>query len=185
MSNTPKPDSPEYEAMMAERFKRQSAGTSVALSEETEHRHIGALSIRRSSTLGPKVATEYFSEEAADGTQITQIEQEIARIESELEAHDGFDQKTGEPRLAYVGNERRLRELKLTQLRRELPYVQETVRRAQEWRAANVPTPEEKLLSEAEHQAAIRQRAQEIADEREAQAQADRVMQERRARRGA
>lgn len=184
MKDAPEHGTPEYEELMAERFRQQRDGTDAALSEESEHRHVGGLSIRSSSTLGPKNATEYYSAEAADPSQVTRIEQEIARIESELEAHSGFDQRTGEPKLMFVGNDRRLRELQLAQLRRELPYVQEIVRRAQEWREANAATPEEELAAEAQHQAALRRRAREIADEREAQAQAERLMQERRSRRG-
>lgn len=177
--------------MMAERYRRQKDGLqddplTDDAGKANSYREVPGVGgksvwVRKSSDAGPPKAEEYYSASMADPGQVMMLEREIAKLREELDRTAGFNPATGEPRYVHQGEARRLRELQLEHLENfELPAVRELQRVAAEWRAKNVPTAEAKLLAEKERRETVRQRAEEIAAEREAQEQAERIIAERR-----
>ncbi|WP_159016611.1 hypothetical protein [Cognatiluteimonas profundi] len=194
MSNndSPKPGTQEYDLAMAEKYRAQKDGVKdVPLADDgrkaDSYDHIRdddgnvRLSIRRESTVSDPSKPVHFSAEMADPAQLAALEREAARIREELAEVTGYDPKTGEPIMRYTAQQRRARELRLEHLERmEIPALQALQAVASEWRAANVPSTLQVLADEKERRDRLAERAQEIADEREAQALADRIQRQRR-----
>ena len=197
MSNNdeaPKPGEPGYEHYIAERYRAQRDGVMDAPLTESGNKassydHIAdekgdvRLSIHRESTIRPAHEPEQFTAEMADPSQLRALEREAERIRGELAQVSRFDQRTGEAVLEYVGAQRHAREVRLNHLERvEIPGVRMMQAQAAAWRAENVPTTLQTLSEERDRRDRLAVRAQEIADEREAQAIADRVQAERRSK---
>lgn len=165
-----------------ETMEDQNAAPVGPSSESLEFRDspvIRGLQIRKGSTLG--IAGETYTPAQADIGQITTLERDISRLRAQLAETRGFDRKTGQPVPVYTDEaraniDRRLKYLESVQL----PYVRTQVAAAQAWLAENVPSTEGKMAAEAERRDSIKQRAVEIADEREAQKLAATVAATRR-----
>jgi hypothetical protein len=191
--NIPEPGTLEYDVYMAVKFARQRAGegkskrtNELTGTEEKadSYRDVpetdGKLRIHKESAISPPDVPEYYSKELADPGQVIDLEQRIAKLRAELDEVRRYDAQSGQPIYKYEGEARRAREIDVVGLERELPLVREMQRRAANWRAKNVPTPEQDLLAEKARGDAIRKRAQELADEEEARAESERILAERR-----
>jgi hypothetical protein len=195
MSNdAPQPGEPGYDEYIAARYRAQKDGQAeVPLTDSgqaaSSYRHIVddrgnvKMSIREGSTLGPANQSEHYSAEMADPAQVRQVEAEAERIRAELAEVSHIDPRTGESVPRYTGEHRRTREVRLDHLERlEIPGVRALQAKAAAWREHNVPTTLQTLSEERARRDRLSIRAQEIADEREAQAQADAIAAERRSR---
>jgi hypothetical protein len=171
---------------MAAKYTRQGAETPLTEDGEKASSHrtiIGpggtAMGIRKGSTLGPP-GEHKFTAANADPGQLQGLERDIDRLKAELAAVVGHDQRTGEPIFQYTGELRRARELQLAHLEKvELPAVQQLVAQAQAWRTENVESPLQALSREHREREARHARALELADEIEAQAEAERIARRR------
>lgn len=180
--NTPEPGSPEHDAMMAARYRDQ--GSEAPLTEdgskhssyETVQLVSGAtFQVRKGSTLGPPGPEQYTAIQADPG-QVADLEREIARVKAELAEVLQYD-RTGQRVMKYTGEARRGRELQLAHWERvELPATKMLVGAAQAWRAENVETPLQQLSREHSQREAIKTRAEEIINEKAAEAEANRLL---------
>ena len=195
MSNeTPKLGEPGYDQYMADKYRSQKDGPqSEALTADgnkadsfdhiTDSEGNVRVSVRRESTLGPSHQPESYTAAQADPAQVRDLERHIERIRAELAEVLRHDPRTGEPVYRITGPGRKARELQLAHLENaELPHVRAMQQQAAQWRAANVPTTLQPLVEERDRRDRLTMRAHEIADEREAQAMADRVQAQRRNR---
>lgn len=184
--NSPAPGSHEYDMEMARRYQQQ--GHEAPLTESglktSDYRQVTSqtgtsVGVRKDSTYGaPGPAA--FSAAQADPAQVSDLEREIAQIREQLAQVHHFDPVTGDPVMLYTGEARQLRETRLAHLEfAELPATQALVKTAQDWRAKNVESPEEALARQKADRAAITARAEEIVQERAAQAEAERLLRSR------
>lgn len=193
-NESPKPGSAAYDQMMAERYRAQRDGVrDVPLTSDgaaaSSYDHIvdesGAVrvSIRRDSTLGPAHQPERYSATMADPAQVAALEQQAERIRGELAEAMRYDPRTGEAVPRYTGDQRKAREIRLEHLEKvEIPGVRQLQAQAAAWRSENVPTTLQLLSEERDRRERLAERAQAIADEREAQALAERIAAQRRSR---
>ena len=184
----------DEELAKAEKYRAQKdGGQEMPLSDDGDkadsYDHIRGddgkvrVSIRKDSTLGPEHQPEHYTIEQADPAQVIALEREVERIRKELAEVLRFDPRTGEAIPKYTGEHRRAREIRLEHLERtELPVVRAIQAKAAAWRAENVPTALQALSDEKARRDRVKERALGIADEREAQAMADRIQAERRSR---
>ena len=184
--NKPAPGSPEHDAMMADRYRNQGKETPLTedgskySSYDTVQLVSGAdFQVRRGSTLGPP-GPEQYTETQADPGQVADLEREIARVKAELAEVVRHNAATGEPMMRHTGEARRGRELRLAHLEGvELPATKMWVAQAQAWRAENVETPLQQLSREHSQREAIKTRAEEIINEKTAEAEANRLLKSR------
>ena len=195
MSNdeAPKPGEPGYEQYMAARYRAQRDGVMDAPLTDggnaSSYRHsldengVVRVSVHRGSTLGPEHQPTHYTAEQGDPQQVVALEREAERIRAELAEVSHYDQRTGEPVLRYMDAQRHAREVRLDYLDRiGIPGVRELQKRAAAWRADNVPSTLQILTDERDRRDRLAARAREIADEREAEALAERVQAERRSK---
>lgn len=179
----PLPGTQEHDLEMARRYRQQGADAPITSDglPGIELRQVtsptgGTVQIRKDSTVGAPGATSFTAAQADPGQLVT-LEGEISRLKDELTKVHHFDPQTGEPVMFYSGEPRRLREMRLAHLEQvELPAVQNLVAAAQQWRAENVESPLAALVREKEEHEAIHARAQAIAKERQAEAEAARLL---------
>jgi hypothetical protein len=108
------------------------------------------------------------------------VERDIATRREMLARTNGFDPVTGKPNHAIQGERRAIIERELQQLEGlTLPVAQQRAREAAAWHAAQ-PTNAEKLQEKLEHRAAIFARANDIADQAEAEREAEKILRMRR-----
>lgn len=184
--DTPKPGTHEYDEMMAQRYRTQgneiplTADGKKASSYDASDHPGGQLQVRKGSTLGPSNQAEQYTAAQADPFQVTELEQRIERMKAEVAEVARYHPATGEPIYRLSDEQRRLREIQIAHLEQvELPATKQLVATAQAWRAENVESPLEQLIRERNRRDAKLARAQEIADEQEAQAEAQRILQRR------
>jgi hypothetical protein len=182
----PTPGSPEYDAMMAAKYRQQgseqplTADGQKAKSTRTVEHPNGTVEVHEGSSLKPQGEPETFTAAQADPAQVLQLEREIERLRAEIEEVDRYDPTTGEPVYRLSAEQQRLRGMRLAHLEQVvLPATREMVAKAQAWRTENVEPPLHALIRERDERDAKRQRAQEIADEMEAQAEAKRILRGR------
>lgn len=185
--SAPEAGSPEYDAMMRARYQGQGKESPLTEDGQPHSSHVeitsatgGTVGIRKGSTLGPGQAKEHHSAAQADPGQIADLERDIARIKVELAEVLRYDPRTGEPIPKLNAEQRRVRKIQLAHLEGvELPATRALVEQAQQWRGENVESPLAKLVRERDERDAKRARALELADEMEAQAEAERIMRGR------
>jgi hypothetical protein len=108
------------------------------------------------------------------------VERDISQKREMLARTNGFDAVTGRPNYSIQGERRSIIERELQQLEHlTLPVAQQRAREAAAWHAAQ-PTNAEKLQEKLEHRAAIFARASDIADQAEAEREAEKILRMRR-----
>jgi hypothetical protein len=108
------------------------------------------------------------------------VHRDIEAKREMLNRHNGFDPKTGAPNWLIQGDRRANLERELTHLTQfTLPLTQLRADEAAAWHAAQ-PTRAEKFQAEAERRQAIQTRALSIAEELEAEREAERILKARR-----
>ena len=107
------------------------------------------------------------------------IEKDIAAKREMLDRFNGFDPRTGAPNWAIQGERRTNLERELQHLTQfTLPIAQQQAKAAAEWHASQ-PNREERLREEQERRQAIFARAEDIADQLEAERQAEAILRAR------
>ena len=108
------------------------------------------------------------------------VQQDIDRKTRALNESNGFDARTGEPNWVIRGERRAILERELQHLTHfTYPIAQQQAKAAAEWHASQ-PTKAEKLQEEADRRASIQMRALSIADQLEAEKEAERILRARR-----
>lgn len=111
---------------------------------------------------------------------VAEVEGRIAKLERQLATNTGFNPATGEPVPLVAGRARENAARELAQLKLStLPYAR--IQAAEIARAkAALPTQADKLQAEQDKRARINARALEMADERAAEQEAERILASRR-----
>jgi len=108
------------------------------------------------------------------------VERDIAGKRELLSRASGFDPRTGEPNWDIKGERRANLERELQHLEQfTLPLTRARAEEARLWHASQ-PSREDKLRQEVEHRQAVATKAEEIADQLEAERQAERILKARR-----
>ena len=164
---------------------RDDGGRKESMEYDTVHG--GKVQVRKGSTFGNRSGasdsativepgTELYSAQQADWGQVMAIERDIAGLQAQLGEVVRHHPQTGEPVYRYQGSAREAIQKRLHFLSEvEAPYVRQQVAEARAWRAANVPTEADKHASALQRRADVKARADEIALEQEAQAEALRM----------
>ena len=112
---------------------------------------------------------------------VAQVEGRIAKLEQQLAEHVGFDTVSGEPVPLVKGRQRENAERELAQLKHStLPFAR--IQAAEIARAkTTLPTTADKLQAQKDREDRLNAEALEIADRKEAEARAERILASRRA----
>lgn len=128
---------------------------------------------------GPDASDDWVSAQNPE-EMVKEVTRAIAAKEARLAATTGgFDPKTGEPMFLVTGRAREALEREIAVLTHSsLPYTKKQAAEIAAKQAA-LPTAEDRLRAEGAKRARIGARALEIAEEREAEAQAARILASR------
>jgi hypothetical protein len=187
----PKIGTEEYDRAMVEKYRNQGkpepfdmGNGRLGIAEVVPH---GAadpygsaagrmgLSIRTDSDLGPE-----FGRGRIDPGQLIDMRAEIDRLYEQLRASVGHDPKTGDPIAQIQGPGRDARVRRLVMLEAQLPLLEAAIARQQEADADPDAEPRpgslESLIAQKQRRDDIQARAEQIAFEKEAEAQAEKIM---------
>lgn len=138
----------------------------------------GVHSVEHSS--GPAPDTDWVSKQNPEDI-VRQVTSKIGKLQSRLDTQaGGFHESTGQPKMLLEGRERVNAERELASLTHtSLPFAKATAADIARQQAA-LPSADDRLIAEGERKARIEARGLSIAEEREAEAVAERLLRSRR-----